>query len=96
MVVEGHTPAQQLVKISDGRTSLLYCGDLIPTSAHIPAPWVMGYDNYPLTTLEEKKRLLEKAFKENWILFFEHCPVMSACRLVSTEKGFDCGEKIEI
>lgn len=96
MVVEGHTPAQQLVKVSDERTTLLYCGDLIPTSAHVPVQWIMGYDNHPLTTLDEKKRILEAAAKENWVLFFEHCPITPACRIVRTAKGFDCGEKIEL
>ncbi len=96
LVVEGHTPAQQLVKVSDERTSLLYCGDLIPTSAHVQIPWIMGYDNHPITTLGEKKRILEKAADEKWVLFFEHCPLMAACRPVRTAKGFDCGEKIEI
>ena len=96
IVVEGHTEAQQLVKISDGKVTLLYCGDLIPTAAHIPLPWIMGYDNHPITTLAEKKDLLQKALDEKWILFFEHCPLTAACRLIKTEKGFDCGEKIEL
>jgi len=95
LVVEGHTEAQQLVKISDGKTTVLYCGDLIPTSAHISIPWVMGYDNHPLTTLDEKKEILEKAVRDHWILFFEHCPIMAACRPVKTAKGFDCGERID-
>ena len=96
IVVEGHTESQQLVKVSDGKTTLLFCGDLIPTSAHIPIPWNMGYDNHPLTTIEEKKKILEQAVRENWILFFEHCPIMSTCRIIKTEKGFDCGEEIEL
>ncbi len=96
LVADGHTPAQQLVKVTDGKETLLYCGDLIPTSAHVPVPWVMGYDNHPITTLNEKRRILEQAAKENWILFFEHCPIMAACRIVKTQKGFDCGEKIEL
>lgn len=96
LVVEGHTPAQQLVKVSDGKTTLLYCGDLIPTSAHIQTPWVMAYDNHPITTLNEKKNILEKAVREKWVLFFEHCPIMVACRPIKTQKGFDCGETIEL
>lgn len=94
IVVEGHTQSQQLVKVTDGKTTLLYCGDLIPTSAHIPIPWIMGYDNHPITTLNEKKQILERAADEKWILFFEHCPMITACRVVKTGKGFDCGEKI--
>jgi glyoxylase-like metal-dependent hydrolase (beta-lactamase superfamily II) len=96
IVVEGHTKAQQLVKIADKKTTLLYCGDLIPTSAHVSVPWIMGYDNHPLITLEEKKEILEKASNEKWILFFEHCPLMSACYVKKTGKGFECGEKVDL
>lgn len=96
IVVNGHTESQQLVKIGCQPITLLYCGDLIPTSAHIPIPWVMGYDNFPITTLEEKKKILEQAVKENWILFFEHCPLTAACRVIKTNKGFERGEDVEI
>jgi glyoxylase-like metal-dependent hydrolase (beta-lactamase superfamily II) len=96
LVAEGHTPAQQIVKITDGKTTLVYCGDLIPTSAHVPIPWVMGYDNHPITTLDEKRKILEQALEEKWILFFEHCPLMAACRVVKTKKGFECGETVEL
>lgn len=96
IVVEGHTEAQQLVKVSDGKTTLLYCGDLIPTSAHLSLPWNMSYDNRPLTTIEEKKNILEQAVSQNWIMFFEHCPLMAACHVIKTEKGFDCGKKVNL
>lgn len=96
LVVDGHTTAQQIVKISDEKTTLLYCGDLIPTSAHIHIPWNMSYDNNPLTTLEEKRNIMEKAVKENWILFFEHCPNMIACHVIKTEKGFECGKQVSL
>ncbi len=68
----GHTTGQQHPIISDGITTIFYCGDIIPTSAHIPVPWVMGYDIFPVTTMEEKKKLLPRMVDENWILFFEH------------------------
>lgn len=83
----GHTIGQQMVKIGEGKHSLLYCGDVVPTSAHLPIPWVMGYDLYPMTTIEEKKEYLPKAAKENWILFFEHDPLIDSCTIQWTEKG---------
>jgi len=82
---EGHTVGQQLVKVSDGETTLLFCGDIIPTSAHLPTAWGMAYDLYPLTVIEEKKQILAQALEEGWILFFEHDPKIAACRL--SEEG---------
>lgn len=96
LVVNGHTIAQQIIKISDKKNTLLYCGDLIPTSAHIHIPWNMSYDNNPLVTLKEKKNILEKAVKENWILFFEHCPNIAACYIIKTNKGFKCGKEVNL
>ncbi|HEV8537706.1 MAG TPA: MBL fold metallo-hydrolase [Bacteroidota bacterium] len=88
VVVNGHTAAQQLPKISDGKTTLLYCCDLFPTTSHIPLPYIMAYDLRPLTTLEEKKRILGSAVEEEWILFFEHDPGTAAGRVRRTEKGY--------
>lgn len=88
MLMNGHTAAQQLPKISDGRTTLLYCCDLFPTTSHIPLPYIMAYDLRPLTTLEEKKKVLGKAVDEQWILFFEHDPRTPAGRVKLTEKGY--------
>jgi glyoxylase-like metal-dependent hydrolase (beta-lactamase superfamily II) len=93
LISNGHTPNQQHLKVSDGTTTLFYCGDLIPTSAHIPYPYVMSYDLYPLTTIEEKKKILPQAFEENWILFFEHDPFVSSVTLSEGKKGFEIREK---
>ncbi len=96
MVMYGHTLGMQVVKISDERNTLLYCADLMPTASHIPLPWVMAYDNNPLTTIEEKKRILPQAVKENWILFFEHDPFRAAGTVTETEKGFRLNEEIRL
>jgi glyoxylase-like metal-dependent hydrolase (beta-lactamase superfamily II) len=94
VVCNGHTMAQQLPKISDGTTTLLFCCDLVPTTSHIPFPYIMGYDLRPLVTLEEKKRLLPQAEREGWILFFEHDPETVAVTLQKTEKGLSIKEKL--
>lgn len=94
VVCNGHTMAQQLPKISDGTTTLLFCCDLVPTTTHIPFPYIMGYDLRPLVTLEEKKRLLPQAEREGWILFFEHDPETVAVTLQKTEKGLAIKEKL--
>ena len=70
----GHTPHHQSVLIkSDGDTAC-FLADVCPTSAHLPLPWIMGYDLEPLVTLESKRRLWMKAREENWLLIFEHDP----------------------
>ncbi|MCJ8344254.1 MBL fold metallo-hydrolase [bacterium] len=85
--VHGHTPHQCLLKIKDDQNTLLYCADLIPTSSHIPLPYIMGYDLNPLQTLSEKEIILEEAFLNNWILFFEHDPKIQASTIIKTEKN---------
>ncbi|MEZ0391088.1 MAG: MBL fold metallo-hydrolase [Pseudobdellovibrionaceae bacterium] len=80
-VSNGHTRGQQVVKVSDGKTSLLYCGDVVPTSSHVRLAWVMGYDLEPLTLIEEKKRFLAKAADEGWYLYFEHDPYCDAAQV---------------
>jgi glyoxylase-like metal-dependent hydrolase (beta-lactamase superfamily II) len=94
VVCNGHTMAQQLPKISDGKTTLLFCCDLVPTTSHIPFPYIMGYDLRPLVTLEEKKRILPQAEKEGWILFLEHDAETAAVTLQKTEKGLIIKEKL--
>jgi len=70
----GHTPHHQSIRIRlDGRT-LFFLADLVPTAAHLPLPWIMGYDVEPLETLETKRRWLARAVAESWILAFEHDP----------------------
>ncbi len=70
--VNGHTIGQQLPKISAEGKTIVFSADLIPTHVHIPLPWVMGYDMYPVTTLEEKKEFLDRAVEQGWHLFLEH------------------------
>jgi glyoxylase-like metal-dependent hydrolase (beta-lactamase superfamily II) len=96
LVMYGHTQGMQIVKISDADTTLLYCADLIPTSSHIPIPWVMAYDNNPLITMNEKSRLLPRAVDEKWILFFEHDPYRHAASVSLTDKGFRMKEEVTI
>ncbi len=86
---QGHTTGMQHPIITDGQTTLFFCADLLPTSAHLSAPWIMAYDLRPLVTLEEKQALLHEAMDGNWILAFGHCPLMTASTLTSTSKGYD-------
>ncbi len=95
-VVNGHTTAMQLVTIKDDNTTMLYTADLFPTTSHIPLAYIMGYDLFPLTTLDEKKKFLPKITSENWLLFFEHDAFTETCRVQQTEKGFAVVDKMEL
>ncbi|MFL5482556.1 MAG: MBL fold metallo-hydrolase [Gemmatimonadaceae bacterium] len=68
----GHTPFHQSILIESAGQRAFYLGDLVPTAAHLPLPWIMGYDVEPLVTLETKRRILKQAMDENWLLIFEH------------------------
>src|SRR3990170_5466702 len=68
----GHTPFHQSILIDSGGERAFYLGDMCPTSAHVPLPWIMGYDVEPLVTLETKRRIFRQAEDEGWLLIFEH------------------------
>jgi glyoxylase-like metal-dependent hydrolase (beta-lactamase superfamily II) len=95
-ITDGHTRGQQIVRVTDGVKTLVYCGDLIPTSSHVRLAWVMGYDLHPLQLIDEKRVLLTKAAQNGWYLFFEHDPY-SAVALVQESKGdFSVSEKLQL
>jgi glyoxylase-like metal-dependent hydrolase (beta-lactamase superfamily II) len=73
----GHTPHHQSVVITSEDETAIFLADVMPTSAHLPLPWIMGYDVEPLVTLESKRALLEQARREHWLLIFEHDPVVA-------------------
>ena len=83
----GHTEAMILPEVEYKGKKLVFMADLIPAAAHIPVPYVMAYDMFPLKTLVEKKSFLEEACDKEMILFFEHDPVNECCTLQRTEKG---------
>ena len=87
LVAGGHTAAMMLPVIKYKEKTIVFMADLIPSIAHIPLPYVMGYDMFPLTTLYEKKAFLTRALEEEYILFFEHDAKAECCNLQMTEKG---------
>jgi glyoxylase-like metal-dependent hydrolase (beta-lactamase superfamily II) len=68
----GHVPFHQSILLESKGERAFYLADLVPTAAHLPLPWIMGYDVEPLVTLETKRRVLARALKEEWLLIFEH------------------------
>jgi glyoxylase-like metal-dependent hydrolase (beta-lactamase superfamily II) len=85
--VSGHTESMMLPQIKYKGKTIVFMADLLPSAGHIPIPFVMAYDMFPLTTLNEKKSFLKEAVEGNYILFFEHDPVHECCNLQQTERG---------
>ncbi len=88
LISHGHTRGQQMVKVTDGKTTLLYCADVVPTSSHVRIPWLMGYDLHPLTLMEEKQKYLGEAADHSWYLFFEHDPYCDAALIERNGNDF--------
>jgi methylmalonyl-CoA epimerase len=74
----GHTPNHQVVMIESGGRTAVFTADMYPTSVHIPDPWVMGFDLYPVDTLSFKRAFAKEAIQRDYLVFFEHDPSMAA------------------
>jgi glyoxylase-like metal-dependent hydrolase (beta-lactamase superfamily II) len=92
----GHTLGQQTIKISDEKTTLIFCADLIPTSAHVRLSWIMGYDLNPLCIIEEKQKLLEQAAENSWYLFFEHDSNVDLCTVENKGSDFAVAKRFKL
>lgn len=98
LVVNGHTRAMQMLVVhGDGDMGgLLYCADLIPMAPHLSYPYIMAYDNMPLTTLEEKKRIIPEAYERGWLVAFEHDPYTDVVRIAPGKRGFEIAERVAV
>jgi len=85
-VTGGHTVYHQVLILDIPEGGFIYWADLIPTRHHLRIPYVMGYDEYPLETMDAKKALLDEAFRKNWLHLFEHDPDYPICRLEAADK----------
>ena len=74
----GHTRWHQIVYLESGGATAVFAADLIPTAAHVDVPWIMGYDLYPMETLEFKRAFVREAVEREYIIFFEHDPTIAA------------------
>ena len=92
----GHTDAMMLPKINYKGKTLVYMADLLPSVGHLPLPYVMAYDMFPLKTLTEKQAFLEEAVDQGYILYLEHDPVNECCTLQRTEKGIRVAETFKL
>ena len=82
----GHNRSMQCWRLEHGGETIFGFADLVPTRAHVSFPWIMGYDLYPVETLDAKKRLLPQASREQWICMFYHDPDEPLCRLQQGER----------
>ncbi|HTM99610.1 MAG TPA: MBL fold metallo-hydrolase [Pedobacter sp.] len=92
----GHTDAMMLPQINYRDKTIVYMADLLPSIGHIPLPYVMAYDMFPLQTLKEKKAFLAEAATNNYILYLEHDPINECCTLQHTEKGVRLAETFRL
>ncbi|HEX3767623.1 MAG TPA: MBL fold metallo-hydrolase [Puia sp.] len=91
-IVNGHTDSMMLPQLTYKGKTIVFMADLLPSAAHLPIPYVMAYDMFPLTSLREKKDFLEEAVAGDYMLFFEHDPIHECCSLQKTEKGIRAKE----
>jgi len=96
LFTQGHTQSMMHPIVPFKESKLIYLADVIPTQAHLPTPYVMGYDVRPLDTMKEKTDILNMALDNNWVLYFEHDPHLQACTLQQTEKGIRVGEQVKL
>lgn len=96
MLVDGHTESMMIPHITYNGNTIVFVTDLIPSSGHIPVPYIMGYDVKPLLTLKEKEKFLEKAVQNNFVLFFEHDPKIECSTLKFTERGVRINETFSL
>jgi glyoxylase-like metal-dependent hydrolase (beta-lactamase superfamily II) len=87
LFVNGHTESMMLPKIRYKGKTIVFMADLLPSQGHIPLPYVMAYDMFPLTTLLEKEAFLKDALVNDYVLFFEHDPQHECCNLRQSERG---------
>ena len=83
----GHTDGQIIPHIKYKDKTIVFMGDLLPATAHIPLAWVVGYDTRPLLSLEDKEKFFKEAIDNDYVLFFEHDLYNECCTLKNTEKG---------
>jgi glyoxylase-like metal-dependent hydrolase (beta-lactamase superfamily II) len=88
--IPGHNADIQAVKITGGGKTLAFVADLLPTRHHIPLPWIMAYDLYPLQTLETKRLWVRRIVEEGWIVVFGHDPDIAAATLQERDGKIDC------
>lgn len=84
----GHTRFHQIIYLESGGQTAVFAADLIPTTAHVDVPWIMAYDLYPMETLEFKRAFVKEAVEREYVMFFEHDPVIAAGIIRKKDRGY--------
>ncbi|MBC8084934.1 MAG: MBL fold metallo-hydrolase [Hymenobacter sp.] len=92
----GHTEQMMLPVLRYKGRTLVFMADLLPSTGHVPLPYVMAYDMRPLVTMDEKERVLRRAAAENWVLVLEHDPRVECCTVQHTDKGIRLAETFRL
>jgi glyoxylase-like metal-dependent hydrolase (beta-lactamase superfamily II) len=92
----GHVPYHQSIVVRDRGETAVFLGDVVPTAAHLPLPWIMGYDLEPLRTLESRRALYQEALAGDWLFIFEHDPQVATARLQQGGKGVELRDTITV
>ena len=95
-ITNGHSMGHLIALISLPEKTLVYTGDFIPSSLHIPLPWVPAYDIQPLVSMDEKESFLKEAAEKNYTLYFIHDTLTECCSVQQTEKGVRAGERMSL
>jgi glyoxylase-like metal-dependent hydrolase (beta-lactamase superfamily II) len=90
----GHTPFHQSVLVESAGETVCFLGDVVPTAAHLPLPWIMGYDVEPLVTLESKRRVLRRAQEDGWLVVFEHDAAVSFGHVAHDGKAYGLAQEL--
>ena len=93
---DGHTEKMMLPKLTYKDRTVVFMADLLPSTGHVPLPYVMAYDMRPLVTMTEKEQVLRRAADENWVLILEHDPRVECCTVQHTEKGIRLSETFRL
>ncbi|GGF06917.1 MBL fold metallo-hydrolase [Hymenobacter cavernae] len=93
---DGHTEKMMVPLLRYKGRTLAFMADLLPSTGHIPLPYVMSYDMRPLVTLSEKEAVLRRAAEENWVLLLEHDPSVAACTVQLTDKGVRLADALRL
>ncbi len=96
MMTPGHVPWHQSIVIRNGGDTAVFLGHIIPTAAHMPLPYIMGYDLEPLRTLETKRSLLADAANGGWRFIFEHDPQVAMARVATDGKQVVLTEEVRV
>ena len=93
---DGHTEKMMVPVLEYQGRPLAFMSDLLPSAAHLPLPYVMGYDMRPLVTMAEKETVLSRAAAENWVLLLQHDHLTEACTVQQTDRGVALAERLRV